>query len=399
MKWIRWLVLLVAVGAAVVAAIWWTNSQAVLIDVASVARGSLVESLRVEGATQASDRRVVAAPVAGIVRLSKQNIGDAIAKNEELAVIEALPAPLLDERTRRVSEARLHATEAELSRAESARKLADNNLRDVQKRKNSLTPVGSQARLSTPDFDAEEARRKLELEAAERQEERAEYELEAARASLDLSPSKTDEDEVSSERSSFAITSPIDGNILRIATRDGELAAVGTPIIEAGNLRRLEFVFDVTTDEATKIKIGGTVELRSGNDSEFAIKGRISAIDQTAHRVISPLGVEERRTRVVVEALDGEKVPEVLGDGFRIEGDFRLNESSGVLMVPLGALFRESDAWFVFRVHQGRAVKTRVELGSRNNRDAAVISGLSDYNLLVLYPNNRVQHGSRVLFR
>jgi HlyD family secretion protein len=129
------------------------------------------------------------------------------------------------------------------------------------------------------------------------------------------------------------------------------------------------------------------------------LRGRVMRVDRSAFRRMSALGVEEVRTRVTVALVEGETVPIGLGDGYKIVGAFQLHESPDVIKVPLGALFRKGADWFVFRVVDGRAMQTKVELGPRNEREFVVVSGLSDYDLVVLFPANRIENASRISVR
>ena len=52
-------------------------------------------------------------------------------------------------------------------------------------------------------------------------------------------------------------------------------------------------------------------------------------------------------------------------------------QGDDVLRVPLGALFRAATDWAVFRIVDGKAVATRVDLGHRNNTTAEVVDGLA----------------------
>ena len=73
-----------------------------------------------------------------------------------------------------------------------------------------------------------------------------------------------------------------------------------------------------------------------------------------------------------------------------------------MLKVPTGALFRESgaspstdkpaaDLWAVYIVENGLAIKRRIEVGRRNGLEAEVLNGLSDTDLVIVHPSDRIQ--------
>jgi HlyD family secretion protein len=71
-------------------------------------------------------------------------------------------------------------------------------------------------------------------------------------------------------------------------------------------------------------------------------------------------------------------------------------ESADVRKVPGSALFRAGTDWKVFVIEGGRARSRRVGVGHRTTTEAEVREGLQEGDLVVLYPGDRVQEGSRV---
>ncbi len=69
------------------------------------------------------------------------------------------------------------------------------------------------------------------------------------------------------------------------------------------------------------------------------------------------------------------------------------------LRVPLGALFRSGGSWAVFRVIDGRAVLTPVEIGQRNGDNAELRVGLAEGERIILHPSDRVIDGVSVAER
>jgi HlyD family secretion protein len=110
---------------------------------------------------------------------------------------------------------------------------------------------------------------------------------------------------------------------------------------------------------------------------------------------ISALGVEEQRVNVIID-LDTLPPHGVLADGFRIEAAVTVWAASDILQVPVAALFRDQGSWSVLRVSKGRAVLSRIEIAEQNQNHAAVVSGLSEGDTVILYPDRALEHGQRV---
>jgi HlyD family secretion protein len=64
--------------------------------------------------------------------------------------------------------------------------------------------------------------------------------------------------------------------------------------------------------------------------------------------------------------------------------------------VPTGAIFRHASAWAVYRIIDGRAVTTDVNVGRRNANQAQILEGLAPGDVVVVYPSDRVSDGVRV---
>ena len=88
-----------------------------------------------------------------------------------------------------------------------------------------------------------------------------------------------------------------------------------------------------------------------------------------------------------------------LGDGFRVDAAVTVWSSQETLQVPVSALFREQGSWSVFRLVDGRATLTQVSTGPQTQSQAAVVAGLSENDLVVLYPDRSLTDGQRVRAR
>jgi HlyD family secretion protein len=69
------------------------------------------------------------------------------------------------------------------------------------------------------------------------------------------------------------------------------------------------------------------------------------------------------------------------------------------LTVPVGALFRQDEKWAVFRVADGRAQATAIEISHRNNEQAEVRAGLREGDQVILHPSDRITEGVSVVQR
>ena len=88
-----------------------------------------------------------------------------------------------------------------------------------------------------------------------------------------------------------------------------------------------------------------------------------------------------------------------LGHGYRVEVRIVIWHSDAVLKAPVGALFRNGGDWAAFVVVEGRVQLRKVKIGHGNARDAEIIDGLAEGDIVVLHPGDRVQDNVSVVSR
>lgn len=71
-------------------------------------------------------------------------------------------------------------------------------------------------------------------------------------------------------------------------------------------------------------------------------------------------------------------------------------DQADVLKVPASSLVRLWSAWSVYLVDGDRARQQRVEVGARNDQEAAVVEGVAAGARVVVYPGDTVSDGVRV---
>lgn len=193
----------------------------------------------------------------------------------------------------------------------------------------------------------------------------------------------------------YNVYAPTDGRLTRIFETSERIIAAGTPIAEISKPSRLEIVADVLSEDATKIRPTMDVIVENWGGSEPAA-ARVRTIEPRAFTKVSALGVEEQRVNVIADFL---KVPERIGDNFRVDVRIVVWKGSTVLRVPTSALFRTGDEWSVFVIERGRARTRAVKIGHRSPSFVEVLSGIADGETVVLHPPNTIADGTRVSSR
>jgi HlyD family secretion protein len=234
-------------------------------------------------------------------------------QNAVVATLAPALSPMLDERTVReqtvrveIAEAQVQRVGARIERARVALLQATNEAR----RSEQLAQQGfiAPTRLETDKLAALAAQKELDAAVAERHI--AGYEVDQARAALSAvrDPSR-------SAGSGFVVRAPSAGRVLRVLQASAGPVAVGTPLLEVGDVTALEIVAELLTTDALQAKPGSLVVIeRWGGDS--ALGGRVRRVEPAAFTKVSALGVEEQRVRVLIDITSPQSQWQALGDGF-----------------------------------------------------------------------------------
>jgi HlyD family secretion protein len=434
----RWILPLLVVGS-LLAGLWaFARTRPVAVDTAVVRRGPIRATVEEEGRTRVVDRFVVSAPVTGRLLRVELEPGAVVGKGALLAQIDPLPiaarveeieaqvralrrqAEGVDSKTPKPGElehARLLVTTAEESVEVARLELEELRtvLERIQEDRDRTRSLVRQQRLPGADLDvaetahaqardrvlAQEVRlriRQLAVDLARLSEkvladrlhdfdwEKRVYEeqiqgLEAALRSVRDELQRTD------------IPAPEDGVVLLVHLQSQQTVAAGTPILELGDLRRLEVEVDFLSEDAVAMREGMPAEVFGRALGDRVVGTTVKRIHPSAFTKVSSLGVEQQRVRVILD-LDAEGLG--LGDLYRVEVRVLLEERRDAVLVPEGALFRHAGAWHAFRVEGERAVLVRVETGLRDGLLREVLSGLAPGDVVVLHPGEAVEDGDRV---
>ncbi|MCA9608330.1 MAG: HlyD family efflux transporter periplasmic adaptor subunit, partial [Myxococcales bacterium] len=293
MKWVKrvlWLVAGLGLVAMIVVAFL---PKPIPVDLVEVARGELRVTVDEDGRTRVTDRYVVSAPLTGNIGRLELHPGDSVTEGAVLARFVPLARPLMDAQTRSEAQARVAAGTAQLRQARAAveRARAAASFTDTQsERQRSLVERGSLARDTLDRIQLEQRSRQEELISAEFGVRVAAHQLEMARSAL----GRIEGDESDEQ---MEVSSPIEGEVLRVLHESGGVIQAGTPILELGNPSHLEIAVDVLTSDAIHIQPGQHVLIeRWGGDA--ALDGHVRLIEPSAFTRVSALGVEEQRVNV-----------------------------------------------------------------------------------------------------
>ena len=386
-------------GLALAAGAYWAlRPQPLPVDLGAVTRGALRVTLDHEGQTRVRQRYTVSAPVGGRVLRIGLEPGDVVrAGRTGLATILAVPAPLLDARTRAEAEARVKTAASALDEARAALEQAKTAAAFAEQERERMVKLLAAEAVSERERDAaeNEARaRRQAVEVAEAAAQAATHALEVARATLEAAT-----DGLRAGGSPVTVRAPIDGVVLRRFRESEAVVSPGEPLIELGDLSTLEVVADYLSVDAVRMQPGMPVLIDRWGGSD-PIAGKVRRVEPGGFTKISALGVEEQRVNVIVDFADPPEAWQSLGDGYRVEVRVVVWQADDVLRVPASALFRVGDTWHAYVLGPGDVVRLQaVEVGRETGLEAEVRKGLAEGDRVVLYPSDRVADGVWVVGR
>lgn len=343
-----------------------------LASVAQVRYGPMEEQFSEEGKTRLKARYSVTAPVAGTLQRIGLQPGDAVKGGQTVAWIDPASPGLLDARSRtqlraelaaagqKYQSARHHvnATRAALDQASSAlkraRKLRDGNAISQEALENAqMQAASTRANWSAARADAQTAQQQVAAARAallegDAEDVPAEGVAGSATAAGEAAGRNAPEAKAGTSgrtetastrvRKPIAVLAPVDGVVLKRPLDSAVPVTLGQQLLEMGDTAQLEVEAEVLSSDAVKVRPGMTARLlRWGGPGE--LQAHVTRVEPGGFTKVSALGVDEQRTRVILDIDSPREQWMALGDAYRVELEFVLRHEDRVLQVPASALF------------------------------------------------------------
>jgi membrane fusion protein (multidrug efflux system) len=184
----------------------------------------------------------------------------------------------------------------------------------------------------------------------------------------------------------MAITAPFDGVVGLRKVSAGDFVDVGQDMVNLEQIDPLKADFRVAEVYLAAVRPGQRIELAVDAYSGETFVGEVYAID--------PLIDESGRSIVLRARLpnaDGRLRP-----GLFARVTLVLNERDDALQIPEQALVPQGEDQFVFRVVDGKAALTKVEVGIRREGMVEIVSGLGPEDQVVTAGQLKIRDGAPV---
>lgn len=361
--------------------------EPIAVESAPVHFGPLEVTVEDQAETRSHDRYVVAAPVAGRLLRVLLRDGDAVTAGQAVAVLAPVPlsARERDEAVARVDAAAAtgKSTQAQLQRALEDEAQARRELDRLSK----LATEGLASEQNLDQARTRVATLGLTVTAARHQRRSAEAQLREARAALSAVRRMR-----AGRAATVTVRSPAAGRVLRVLEPSERVIGSGTPIMTIADLTHLEVVAEMLTSQAVRVAPGMPALLLDWGGNH-PLRARVERVEPYGFTKISALGVEEKRSNVILDFVDP---PGSLGDGYRVIARIIVWQSAHVLRAPLSAIFRCGSQWCAYVIDHKRARLRHIRIGHHNDDAVEILGGLRDGERVITHPPNEIFDGARV---
>ena len=174
------------------------------------------------------------------------------------------------------------------------------------------------------------------------------------------------------------VRAPFDGIVSDRRVSGGDTAQVGKELMKVIDPRSLRFEGFVSADSIGQVKPGQKVAFRVHGFEGKEFGGTIARVNPAANAMT-------RQVEVLVNFAPGQQQPGIAG--LYAEGRVEVAQRQG-LSVPAGAIARDGDSAFAWKVAGGKLHKVTLKLGDRDPRSGEYIveSGLAAGDVVLRYP-------------
>jgi membrane fusion protein (multidrug efflux system) len=182
------------------------------------------------------------------------------------------------------------------------------------------------------------------------------------------------------------IVAPFDGRLGLRRISVGALLSQSTVVTTLDDTSVIKLDFSVPETMLSKLAVGRIILTRNDVYPDRRFQGVVRTID-------SRIDVVSRSVQVRAEVPNSEGL---IKPGMLMTVELPVAERPAAMTVAESALVPEGSEQYVYRVVDGRAVKTSVKLGTRMGGAAEILSGLSDSDAVIVGGVQKVRNGTRV---
>lgn len=378
--------IVLAVVALALVAIRFTTRDIVEVRASAVTHQNLLSSVSTNGRVEPIEEFQAHAPAPGVVARLYVDVGQKVKKGDPLvrmddsdaaarvatsrSALSAAQAVAYDQSQGGSQEERI-ALAGDLSRAQLQKQQAEKDLAGLQQllQKGAASAgevAGAQQRLDAANSTLAGVQQRQTQRYSTPDKNRVQAQLNDARAA------------VAAAESSYAgvnIRSPLNGTVYSIPVSQYDFVPAGEDLMDVADLNRIQVRAYFDEPEIGKLSVGQAVKIVWDAKPNQSWHGHISRAPST---VITYGTRNVGECLITVDDAQGDLLPNT-----NVTVTVTTSQRFNVLSVPREALHTEGGN-FVYRVVQGKLVRTPVQVGATNLTRIEIVSGLTEKDTVAL---------------
>ncbi len=356
---------IIGIGAAVVLAlvIWSLATRGNDVETVKVRVGDITQTVEDIGYVRANEESgLYATQTATVARLNFE-VGQPVKAGETVVVLENLGLKVqLSE-----VESSLAQAEATSRAAFSSLRLAEMGLKNAQDNLDRTKVLYDSGAVSRTDYE----KALLEMENARAVLEEQRSQLQAVSAQVEgLKETRT---HLAAQEEELVLKSPVDGVILSLPVKVGQVVAPGTLAATVGGGAGLEVRADILGDDLTHVAVGQKVLVIAPGLSQDYLVGKVSQIYPQAEEKHSALGIVQQRVPVIITLEETAN----LKPGYEVDVAIETQTRTGVLLVPREMVKTTPEGkQTVNLVEKGKIKEVPVKTGITDGSNIEITEGL-----------------------
>jgi HlyD family secretion protein len=215
---------------------------------------------------------------------------------------------------------------------------------------------------------------------------KATADVQAASAQLQLAQARLTQAQAS--QSYLQITAPFEGVVVERRVDPGHLVQPGgSPLLVIAQVHTVRAWVEVPESEAALVDVDDPLVVEVPALAGRSFPGKVT---RTSFAL-----TDANRTLLAIADLDNRQ--EVLRPGMYATARITLQQKADVLTLPLSAVVCQARTAHCFRVLNGKAVQTPVELGLIAGEEVEIVAGVSERDLVVLNKASSLKDGQAVV--
>lgn len=383
------------------------NGQVTAVESAKVIKGNIEEYVEETGTVILEEETEIYSTSAGKVVEASKKAGNTVKAGEVLARLDnndlLLQIKALEAQRRSISaqyaEVKISTTEEEARKLsalvrsteasyDEAKRIMDNNRAlyevgaiSLDTYKSSVTKLASaEASLETAKSDLALAEKGLSVNISKQYE----AQLSEIQAHIDQLKVKNEE---------MVVKAPIDGLIMSVEIRKGNMVQLGEKLYEIGGSKGLYIESNILIEDIKEIKVGSIVRIEEEDLGISNLTGAVRKIYPKAESIMSDLGIEQKRVKIDI-AMDSSI--ESLKPGYDMTVKVVTQRKEGTLLIPDKAVFEYQGKDHVFVNEEGIAMLRAIETGLESNEQVEVLTGLKEGEIIILSPEDTLKEGTKI---